>query len=130
MILTTKKKMTSEKWNSLNIRVKTAEGWAYVIIDESKPGKIERIHMHIGKAGSSINAMCAALADSTLLISKTKGLAEAIVNLSGHTSDRIADHHGMEIKSVPEALMYALMQYRASIPEDPDIKRGPRFRRY
>ena len=124
-----KMRMTKNKWNSFTFQVQTAEGKAYIFIDEDSPGKIERVHVQIGKAGSSLNALCSSLAEMTTSKIKKDGLAEAIVSLSGTYSDRIAMHHGMPIRSVPEAIMYALMQYRSSIPEDPSIRRGPRFNR-
>lgn len=120
--------INQNKWDTVVIKVKTASGTAFIHILESRPGVIYRVFFQIGKAGSDLNAVCDALATTVSELLKNRSITEVITYLSGYTSDKLAMHGSYEIRSIPEALMLALMQYRNGLPSDPGHNTPTRFR--
>lgn len=107
----------TRSFNSFVFRVESPDGNAYIQILESKPGEIEHIIMHIGKAGSSVNAWCQGVADLTALAIKNDvPVSQIIATLQGISSakPRRVLKGGYDVRSGPEALAIALIKYRAA----------------
>lgn len=108
--------MTQTEFPTVTIRVPCPEGTAYVQILEFETGKIYKIIMSIGKAGSTVNAYCQAMADmATSLLHNGQTLNDVIAILSGITSDKSTKHQAFGIRSGPEALGLALSKYRTTL---------------
>lgn len=107
------------KKDSVNIRLKLPIGAAFITIVEDVPGKICRVFFQIGKAGSEMNAQCAALAELiSVMFREGKTVNEVISHLQGHAGDRVAYlKGGFQARSGPEALALALTMYRNSVPQ-------------
>jgi len=114
-MLTTK---TRTKWDNVTIKLRCPEGTAFIEIAEEYPGKINRISITIGKAGSSVNAQAYAIAElTTELFNLGKSINDVIAKLTGITSDRVVRaESGVDVRSIPEALILALHQYRSTVP--------------
>lgn len=109
--------MEKDKFQSLTFRIKSPQGSVYVQIIEREHGKIEKIIVTVGKAGSVINALCGGVAE--LVTHMLKGgisITDIIITLSGITADKLHTTNGMDVHSPIDAIVIALMQYRSSIP--------------
>lgn len=102
---------------SYNIRVKTPDGTMFVTVVEKLNEKIPtpiQVLIHIGKAGTGIAAW-GSITESlvTLLFQKGVTIEEIMSMLSLNTSQNIAFQKvGVNIRSGPEGLVYALMRYQ------------------
>lgn len=104
-------------FKSLNFRIDSPVGKVYIQVIEQSPGKIEKIVIHTGKHGSSLNGLCAALGETiTLMLKHGISITDVIVSLSGITSDKMVKVDGMEVHSPVDAIVIALMKYRSSVP--------------
>ena len=102
-------------WDNITYHLTTPDGKATVSIAEDKQGEIVHISFTIGKAGSSTNAYCYALAEVTTELIRTQGLSHVLSLLSGISSDRIVRFsNGIVCRSGVEALYYALQDWRNS----------------
>ena len=102
-------------WDNITYRLTTPDGKAIISIAEDKNGDIIHISFAIGKAGSSTNAYCYALAQVTTELIKSTSLTNALSLLSGISSDRIVRfQNGITCRSGVEALYYALQDWRNS----------------
>jgi len=123
--------LTKSKYDNITFHIPTPDGTANIIILEERPGKIVKIFMMVGKAGSSINAYCYALAEMTVhSLCNGSDIHEVIALLGSITSDRTARIGGGAVcRSGPEALQMALMKYRNTCQaDDSDTKfRAARF---
>lgn len=108
-----------DKFNSFTFRYKTPQGTAWIQIIESEIGKIEFIKITVGKAGSDINALCMAISELvSVLIRDGKSISTIISIFSGITSDKLLKLSGQNIHTPLDALVIALIKYRASIPDE------------
>lgn len=103
-------------WSNITYRLETPDGTAIVQIVENAdaPNGIENIFFAIGKAGSSVNAYCDALAKMTLYALRSHTLTEVINELSSITSDRPPTKtiDGIVLRSGVDALFLALLNWR------------------
>jgi hypothetical protein len=132
--MTQTNQISRDRWDTVTFRINTTAGTGFVHILENSPGNIHKVFFQVGKGGSDLNATLNALADLvTTLFKQGKGLSEVIAHLSGYTSDKLVIHNEIkgnkntsyELHSLPEALMFALMQYRAGLN---DVGDNPKFR--
>lgn len=108
-------------YNSFNIRERTPDGIAYIIITEAKPGEIIRIDYQIGKTGTEIRAYNYAISElSTALLARGCSVEDLIKMLLDITSDRAGRFGAGENRSGVEALANALRKYLKSV--DPKIR--------
>lgn len=115
----TRKKTNPNFLDLTSYRFESPLGTCFVLISESEPGKIERIELKVGKAGSGLNAMCFAITElATKLVKTGQSITDIIVLLSGIKSDRFRKVRGIEIYTPIDALVLALLQYRSSIPDE------------
>lgn len=106
----------TDKFQSLTFRIKSPQGSVYVQIIEREHGKIEKIIVTVGKAGSVINALCGGVAELvTHMIHSGISITDIIITLSGITADKLSITDGMEVHTPVDAVVIALMQYRSSI---------------
>lgn len=119
------------KWDNVTYRLRTPDGNAIISIAEDDNKNISHITFQIGKAGSSVNAYCYALAQTVSYIIRDKGLNVALELLSGITSDRaVSFQSGIICRSGVEALYIALIDWRnAQASRRPLIPRPPKFAR-
>jgi hypothetical protein len=106
---------SQEVFNTLTNKVRTPDGTMFVIVLEDKEGKPCGIHINIGKAGSSLSAWANATAALvTRMLGSGIGLNDIIKELSEMTSDKtvLTGDTNVPIRSGPDGLCYALMQYR------------------
>jgi hypothetical protein len=116
-------------WDNITYRLTTPDGKAIVSIAQDTEGDITHISFAIGKAGSSTNAYCYALAEVVTALIKARGLSDALELLSGISTDRIVRfRNGITCRSGVEALYYALLDWRNSKPKI-KIERPPKFAR-
>lgn len=104
---------SQEKFNSSTIKVETPDGDMFVTIMENDSGRPCRVHVTIGKAGASIAAWSQAIAEmiNSLLVGG-KGINDIIVWLSQHTSSKPSRSRDIPIRSGPDGIVVALMEYR------------------
>jgi len=103
---------------SFTVKVMTPDGVMFVtVVEEDNPISNEaepaQILITIGKTGSAIAAWAnmAALLISTLL-QENISISDVIMTISNILSDGISTHkEGIEIRSGPEGLQYALTRY-------------------
>jgi hypothetical protein len=107
------------RFDNYTFNIRTPEGTANVIIVEDEPGKIGEIFFNIGKAGSSIDAFCYALAKMVVrTLEHGRKLEDVISDLSNITSARkIYDTKGISCSSGPEALYLALFRYSVMVKD-------------
>lgn len=126
----------SGSFNSAVVAVDSPEGGQmFVTIIEDNNGKPFEFMMHIGKAGSALNAWCSALASMANIVIANGGTIEDIITgLSNITSDRIAYVSGdVPVRSGPDAFVLALVKYQRNradrIKKQMKYRnrRGPRF---
>lgn len=120
----------SDIFNTLNIRQTCPDGTAYIQILEEEPGKIHKIIFQIGKAGSSINSYCYAIAElSTELLRSGYSITDLIELLLDITSDRAPrlEVNGPQNKSGAEALASALRMYLQSTEPNENERKVARF---
>lgn len=111
--MTTMTTMTgSEVTTGYSFRFRTPDGTAIIIIDEREDGQPQHIFYNIGKAGTSVSAWAHALARMTSFALQSKSLQEVIDELADIASDRVIFSNGKSVRSGPEALCFALMQYK------------------
>src|SRR3990167_4090680 len=97
---------------SFTIKVKTPDGTLFVtIIEENETPR--QIIMIIGKAGTRIQAWADALGRMiTLLLQSNTDIYAILQEISGITTANRATHiSGVNIRSGPEGLAYAIMVY-------------------
>jgi hypothetical protein len=102
-------------YSNITIKVDTPDGSMFVtIIEDSKQHPIA-VEIVVGKAGSPLRAWTQSAARlMTLALTRGAAIEQLIEDLSLQTSDRSRRHtNGVEIKSGPEGVAYALMQYRS-----------------
>jgi len=105
---------------SFTVKVMTPDGVMFVtVVEEDNPISNQpepvQILITIGKTGSAIAAWAnmAALLISTLL-REDISISDVIMTISNILSDGISEHKtGIEIRSGPEGLQYALTRYNA-----------------
>lgn len=104
------------KFPNITYQIDTPDGRAVIQIVENPSNRdiIEHIFFTIGKAGSSVNAYCDALARMVVFAIKHKGLVTVLNELSSISSDRppITTKDGLVIRSGVEALYIALLNWR------------------
>ncbi len=92
----------------------TPDGEANIFIIEDSSGKIARVDIMIGKAGSSVAAWCNGFSRMlSFALSKGVPLEEVIEELSDIASDRYQFADGIPIRSGPEAMAIAFKKYSA-----------------
>jgi hypothetical protein len=101
------------KYPSISYKLPTPEGSAVITIVEGEDESIEKIFFTIGKAGSSVNAYCDAIARMIILSLKNKvPITDILLELSEITSDRqLATPSGLTYRSGVEVLYLALSNY-------------------
>jgi len=125
------KMMTKKnKFSSLVCREDCPDGTAWIQIIENEPGKIEKIIFQIGKAGTSVNSYCFAIAElSTALLNNgysISNLIDLLVDISSDRAPRIVGD-GPINKSGAEALASALRKYMLSISDQENERKPPRL---
>lgn len=97
---------------SYTYRVETPDGTMFATIVELDNAPFE-LHIQIGKAGTPLRAWCSAM-ERLLSLCFRSGLPiiSIIAEISGHTSSRWRSQKpGVQIRSGPEGLAYAIMRY-------------------
>ena len=112
--------MEKNWYPAYSIRSRTPDGTMFVHISEDEKGKLYKLHLNLGKAGTSVAAWAFAL-ESTLNLAIMQGtkLEDLIALLSSITSGnapRVAI--GGKCTSGPEGLWMALMRYRRTKNEE------------
>lgn len=101
------------EWESLDsvvIKVSTPEGTMFVTVAE-KNNAVHHVHVHIGKAGSSLSAWADALVRViTLALHSDISLERVIAEVSNITSDR--PPRLSNVRSGPEGIAAALHKYQ------------------
>ena len=98
-------------------KVRTPDGTMFVIVLDDDNGKPVGVQINIGKAGSSLSAWAnATTALVTKMLDSGIGLNEVITELSELTTDKIvlSGDANIPVRSGPDGLCYALMEYRKS----------------
>lgn len=107
-----------DTFETLTVRVRTPDGTMFVIILEDKAGKPIGININIGKAGSPLVAWAQATAVLiTRLLESGIGVNDIISELSELRAERAPVLSGagqVPIRSGPDGLCFALMEYRKS----------------
>lgn len=103
-----------ERYESSTIKVKTPDGTMFVIFDEDDNLKLVNVRIMIGKAGTNLMAWCETVGRLlTLAINHDVLLEEIQSEISLQTSNKLVLHRqDIPIRSGPEGLAYAIMQYR------------------
>jgi hypothetical protein len=101
------------RYPMISWRVETPDGVMFVNVLEND-GKPVGILVNLGKAGTAVSAWVQALASlATLSLERGAGINEIIQELSGLTGEKYKSQpNGVKIRSGPEGLAFALMQYR------------------
>lgn len=106
-----RKKIQTKYYSSVTYKLPTPEGEAIITIVEDE-GKIDNIFFSIGKAGSSVNAYCDAIARLVIIALKHETISFVLDELSSITSDRqLSTGKGVVFRSGVEVLYLALMDY-------------------
>lgn len=102
------------RFDSVTIQARAPEGKMFVTIMENEAGQPIQVAISMGKSGAALSAwahsMSALISDS--LVNNETTINKLIASLSQHTSDRFVMDGDIRLRSGPEALCYALMQYR------------------
>jgi hypothetical protein len=108
-----------EVFKSMNVKIESPDGTMYVTVMENEHGVPFKIMVNIGKAGSSLNAWAAIVADFVSDTITRVGVNSAIAKLLNVSSDKVSytpdsvTNDGVTtIRSGPEAIAYALIKYR------------------
>lgn len=121
--------LKKNEWESIQWRVDTPEGTAYITISEETPGKIAFIQVSIGKAGTSLAGLVYALAASVSDNLQFMSIRQVQERLSGIASDKPKRSLAKNsTKSIPEAIVWVLDQYMSDTQPIPNIS-GRRLRR-
>lgn len=124
---------------SVSYQVPTPMGMLYIVIVEDGDNKPIAFQLFIGKPGAEIQALTQTMARlMTIVLDRGGTVNDLIQEMSNHTSDHSRSvGNGNTIRSVPDAVVYALMQYRSGkfqetreklgIVENDDRTRGPRL---
>lgn len=100
-------------YNSFSIRKDSGDGDVYVTIVENELGNPIQVMIAIGKAGSEIRAWNEALSRTiTSLLQQGNDINHIVSLLSEITSDRSRIINNIPVRSGPDAVMLALMEYR------------------
>lgn len=92
----------------------TPDGDATIVISEHSDGKIYRVDITIGKAGSSVAAWCNGFSRMlTFALNQGVALDAVIEELTDIASDRYQFADGIPIRSGPEAMAIAFKKYRS-----------------
>lgn len=108
---------SQETYATLTFRVRTPDGTMFVIVMDDVNGKPVGIHINIGKAGLPLSAWANATAALiTRMLEGGIGINDIIQELSEQTADKtVYSGDGLvPIRSGPDGLCFALMQYRKS----------------
>ena len=101
-------------YENFTFSLPTPDGDATIFIVEDEAGKIIRVDITIGKAGSSVAAWCNGFSRMlTFAINQGVALDAVIEELSDIASDRFQFSDGVPIRSGPEAMAIAFKKYRA-----------------
>jgi hypothetical protein len=106
---------TRNQWDSITIAVNTPNGKMYVTILDDAEGRADEIIIHAGKTGGAVHAWAASLSRvMTSALQNGAGINDLIADLSSQTTSERApfERNGVTIRSGPEGVCYALMQYR------------------
>lgn len=116
-------------WKNITYKLRTPDGTAMISIAEDK-GEIVYISFQIGKAGSSINAYCYAIANLVVELIKSKGIGAALELLSNISSDKAVRYNtGVLCRSGVEALYIALLGYKKDMDKEVITYNPPKFAR-
>jgi len=106
--------VANKPYENFTFSLPTPDGDATIFIVEGEDGKIVRVDITIGKAGSSVAAWCNGFSRMlTFAINKGVSLDDVIEELSDIASDRFQFSDGVPIRSGPEAMAIAFKKYRA-----------------
>lgn len=106
-----------ETYETLTFRVRTPDGTMFVIVMDDESGKPVGVHINIGKAGLPLSAWANATAALvTRMLDAGIGINDIITELSELTSEKsvLSGDGNVPIRSGPDGLCFALMQYRKS----------------
>lgn len=112
-----------EAFSSWTFKEDTPDGTAYITIIEEVPGVILQINMSIGKAGSSLNSWCTAVAKLCTIFLNQGGtisdLIDVLFDIISSSSNRLRAGPDEPInRSGAEAMASALRKYLQSLPQD------------
>ena len=105
---------TTTNRNSINIKVATPSGMAFVtIVENSKTSKPEQVLINIGKTGHELSAWADALGRIvSLTLRQGVPMTRIISEISNITSGKMKQlQSGARIRSGPEGISYALIKY-------------------
>jgi ribonucleoside-diphosphate reductase alpha chain len=112
------------------IRVKSPSGTVYVTLNENGHGSPFELFVNTGKCGSDIAAdaeaigrLCSLLLSLPSSIPELQRIQSIIENLSGIGGSKNVAINERSIRSVPDALAFALSQYLSSMVETTDEHR-------
>lgn len=104
--------MTTTAHNSYVITVPSPDGEMFVNCIEDK-GKLFRVEVYIGKAGSALAAWAnSASSLVNLALENDVDISSIICNLLGISSDKSTKIGNIEIKSGPDSLAVGLVKYK------------------
>lgn len=119
-------------------KVSTPDGDIFVHIMEGPEGNPIGIALNIGKVGHSVFAWASAVAAlATVALQGGISMHKILEQVSGLTTERRTHHrNGVYIRSGPEGIAFAIMQYLSKrkderkIEYNDDAERPARFRNY
>ena len=96
----------------LTICVDSPDGKVFVHCDESAEGKLVRVMINIGKAGSAIHSWADALGRMITGMLESRDILDIISELSNlSTAKSVRNMRGFNVRSGPDAVFYALLLY-------------------
>lgn len=112
--------LLNEVTDNYTFRYKTPDGTAIIIItDEAHP----TVQILIGKTGSSIAAWAAGFSGLLTYALESRPIEDVVTLLADITTDKVAFHRGVECRSTPEAVSFALLEY-SRILQKKKFKKG------
>lgn len=119
-------KILQDRFKSVTYKVDIPEGALYFQVLENNNGEPIGFDIHLGKAGSMIMAWAKSLARMmTIAIEHGATLEDLMQELSSQNSDKIRRRtDGVNIRSGPDGICYALHQYRSEYYKELRIKTG------
>ena len=100
------------------IRVRSPFGTVYVTLNENCDGSPFELFLNTGKCGSDLAAhaeaigrLCSLLLCLPSPVSEVQRIESIIKNLSGIGGSKTFDNGGEKVRSVPDAVAFALTQY-------------------
>jgi len=100
------------------IRVRSPFGTVYVTLNEKDDGSPSEIFLNIGKCGSDLAAhaeaigrLCSLLLCLPSPVSEIQRIESIIKNLSGIAGNTNIEATGEKLRSIPDAVAFALSQY-------------------